>query len=227
MRHATINLFEARETYKRIYTLCKERDPGFFIFNHAAGITPIATFVDGCCEGEGWNDMQEDASNLSPDFFRAGMYSYQTRGVPFQFYFIKHGRMNRVIPVSVVHNVLFSFMGGGNEQVRAVWAVMDRWHTSAEWTPYWKNGEMVESAGENVRVSLYRKPAEKKALFIVANLGRKEQEGQLTLKPGLGLDLRRVKAADAQSGKTLPLEDSRMKLSLPGLSVRFIQLEEQ
>ena len=99
--------------------------------------------------------------------------------------------MNRVIPVSVVHNVLFSFMGGGNEQVRAVWAVMDRWHTSAEWVPYWKNGEMVGSAGENVRVSLYRKPAEKKALFVVANLGREEQEGQLTLKPGLGLDLRK------------------------------------
>jgi len=226
-RHATINLFEARETYKRIYTLCKERDPGFFIYNHAAGLTPIAAFVDGCCEGEGWNDMQDDASNLTPDFFRAGMYSYRARGVPFQFFFIKHGTMPRIIPVSVVHNVFFSFAGGGNEQARAVWAVMDGWHTSAEWFPYWKNGEMVEAFGENVRVSLYRKPAEETALLVVANLGREKQAGQLTLKPGLGLDLRSVKAADAQSGKALPLEDSRLDLSLPGFSVRFIQLKGQ
>ena len=48
----TIDVFEVREAYKRMYTLFKARVPDSYIFCHAGPISPLVSFVDAVTAGE-------------------------------------------------------------------------------------------------------------------------------------------------------------------------------
>ncbi len=85
-RKSTINLFETREAYKRLYNLFKSRVPDSMIWSHPVPITALASFVDVSCSGEEWTDSSSEIENLTPDFFRAAYKVCANRGFPYVFY---------------------------------------------------------------------------------------------------------------------------------------------
>ena len=258
-RRPTINLFGAREAYKRIYTLFKSRHPGSFIIAHAVPISPLASFVDGTTEGEFWGGRQKKYgySQLTPDFFRTGFATFQEYGVPFEFYaFLAYNRVEKkwrvpaeeVLALTLIHNIypLANRVGGGwgigLQQLKPVWEIMDDWYTTSEWIPYWKSSSLVQSSMDNVKVSVYLKKAEKKALLLVANLANSQARGELKINlAGFGwkkegVRVTRIKRAkfEVKNGilkeikpmtkEAITLTDSAIEVSLPGKSIQFILL---
>jgi len=251
-RKATINLFEAREGYKRIYTLFKSRDPGSFIFNHAVPISPLASFVDGTTSGESWSE-KAGLSKLTADRFRFGFSRCQQYGVPYLFYATRMANYpapelrvpaKDILPISLIHNI-YPLTWPVARDLKSVWEIMDEWYTSSKWIPYWKSGDLVKSFAKNVKVSIYRKAAEKKALILVANLGANKTEGELKINlSNFGLKRNKArlmkitpakfewkgmkpKEIKAMTKQEISLAKSKISISLPKYSLQFFLLEKR
>jgi len=237
VRKPTINLFEVREAYKRIYTLFKTRVPDSFIFHHTTPITPLVSFVDATTEGEEWTDFKVgDVTYLTPDFFRCGYMVNQTYGAPFCLYpglprgFPKQVKQADLIPLTLSHNTFPIYMGAYCPLAKQVWKIMDQWYTSSEWIPYWKNAHLVNSFADEVKVSLYRKPNDR-SLIIVANLGNDAKQGRVGVNlSGFGLTGHNYKLTslglDSPDGEAT-LVDGKLAVSLPAHSLRFFLLEKR
>jgi len=241
----TINLFETRELYKRMYNLLKDADPTSFVFHHAASLSWIASFSDGASEGEEWGGQAAFGyANLTPDFFRAGFSMYQQYGTPFTFYsFLAYGWRfqpsgkpavppDEVVALTLIHNIYPLPCGVvdsdniGFMQLKPVWEIMDDWYTTSEWVPYWKSAGLVTPFGEDVKVSVYRKDKEKKSLLLIANLGESPASGTLTFNlPGFGLKkdkarLTRINPAEYQ------LDDKKKVLGINPMTKKEVPLAD-
>jgi len=232
----TINLFEVREAYKRIYTLFKTRVPDSFIFVHPGPIAPLASFVDAVTAGEEWTDFDKpDLTYLSPDFLRCGYMMYQSYGVPFALYpglprgYPKQIKRDDLVPLTLSCNT-WSICVGDRVQ-KAVWKIMEKWYRSSQCIPYWKNGHMVKSFSKDVKVSVYRKP-DKTSLLIVANLANDGKKGNIEINlASFGLTDKNYKLTSLglfdSSETNKSLVGSRLAVSLPAHSLKFYVLKKQ
>jgi len=230
----TLSLFEARETYKRIYTLFKSRDPDSFIFHHAVPISPLASFVDGATESEEWSPGNATIDDLKPDLVRFGFAMYHQYGIPYSFYpsLAVYGAPEQqipfkdLLPVTLIHNVYPIAWGGTILDLKPVWKIMDEWRTSSRWIPYWRNTHLVRSFHKDVKVSMYLKEAEKKILLLVANVGKEPLAGELRLHLApLGWSEENLRVTRLDEAAEAGLQGSALSVSLPGRSVQFYCLE--
>ncbi|MFA6175539.1 MAG: glycoside hydrolase domain-containing protein [Phycisphaerae bacterium] len=259
-RVATVSLFETRELYKRVYTLFKSKVPDSFIFVHNVPTSPLASFTDGTCEGESWSEG--DYSNLLPDLFRAGFATYNQLGIPFDLYpFVSYGWRypdgkphvppEELLPITLSYNIYPLAGAEGNDNnvglihLNPVWEIMDEWRTTSEWIPYWKSRPWAVSSDDNVKVSLYRKENEKKALLLITNLEKESVQGSVAVNLArFRIDNGKVKLTKVTPAKIeikdkqqetlspmrkeeIPLNDGKINVSLPRRSMQFYLLEEK
>ena len=259
-RVATVSLFETRETYKRVYTLFKSRVPDSFIFAHNVPVSPLASFTDGTCEGESWS--MGDYTNLLPDLFRAAFATYNQIGIPFNLYpFVSYGWRypggkpnvppSELLPIALSYNIypLPCSVGDDNNMglihLNPVWEIMDEWRTSSEWIPYWKSDNPAKSSDKQIKVSIYRKEKQRKALLLVANLEKQSTQSCIEISTEkLGIQKDKVKLTKITPARmeikekksvqtsplikeTIPFPDCKIDLDLPGRSMQFYLLEEK
>ena len=226
-RVATVNLFGTRETYKRIYTLFKSRVPDSFILVHNVPVSPLASFTDGTCEGESWDEG--DYSNLLPDLFRAGFATYNQLGIPFNLYaFVSYGWRyqngkpnvppDELMPICLSYNIYPLGCGSGGDNnigmthLNPIWEIMDEWRTTSEWIPYWKSRYLAKTSDNKVKVSIYRK--KKKALFLVTNLEKQTVQSGIDIDiAGLGIAKDKVKFTKITPAKITIKNNKPVKIS--------------
>ncbi len=235
-RRISINLFEAREAYKRLYILFKTRDPRAFTFLHTMPVVPLASFVDGVTEGEEWSGVHKMFPDLNPDFFRFGFGCYQQYGIPFTFYpsssVYKQGE--NVIPftdyysLTLIHNIYPTSWCETFYDLKLIWKIMDEWYTSSEWVPYWRSKDLVESFKKEVKVCVYRKDENKKYLILAGNPYEEEARGELRINfSNFNLKEGGTKVTDLLEKKEVDLKIDKIIVSIPKHGVKFFLLEER
>lgn len=232
-RKATINLFETREAYKRLYRLFKSRVPDSVIWAHPVPITALASFVDITCSGEEWTNGGEDVGVLTPDFFRAAYMVCAYRGIPYLFYpgqprgYPDTVSYEDMLPISLAHNVF-----PVNYPVRLyqeTWKLMDDWYTTSTWTPYWKNTDQIQSFSPDVKLGLYQKP-NGETLILAANVSTEAQQGDIVIVPealGLRDGHYRVLPVGPGADKATTLTGNRISVKIPRRRCRFFQLQKE
>ena len=92
--------------------------------------------------------------------------------------------------------------------------------SEAEWHPYWRNQQYVSAQPESVKVSLYLR--ENQVLLAISNLSAEQEvEGKISLNistPGSS-------ACDAITGESLAFEEDCLRLALPPMKARLVQVE--
>ncbi len=232
-RKSTINLFETREAYKRLYTLFKSRIPDSVIWCHPAPMTALASFVDVSCSGEEWTDSSPDLGNLTPDFFRAAYMVCAKRGTPYAFY-PGHPRgypdtisYEDMLPISLAHNIMPVHYKVA--LYKQTWELMDDWYTTSTWMPYWKNAHLVQSFSDEVKMGVYQKP-NGETLLLAANLSNEARQGDLLIMPealGFRDGAYTVTPVGPSTNASPSCIDNRITVDIPKLRCKFFLLQKK
>jgi hypothetical protein len=249
----TYPIFARRELMKRLYVAMKERVPGAVIVGHISHMLqiPVLAFADAYLDGEAatapfisvrGKEPPPFAGNyitrIPPDVLQAGYAGRQWGLVPIFLPSLHPSgdsqdaraawveKTERMLALFLVHDVptLWGFRCHA-DTVNATWRAMDRFGLDeVESIPYWKNQDSVQSAPEEVKVSLYRR--EGKALFVVANLGQSDVRATLRVDAArLELRAESPRVYDARTEQAVSLVGNTLTLSLPAGRFRLIVWE--
>jgi hypothetical protein len=228
---ATYPIISVRNTMKRIYAICMAK-PGSHVNAHQSTCctTPTLAFTTSYWDGEQLGSVPhvEDPSTVLPlDTFRAEFMG-RNFGVPAELlnYAPKPYTLDEALSFSMLHDVLVRPGGAGAalEQISEIWRVMSNFGVDdAEFLPYWRNSDVVQTSAPNIRTSIYNR-LDKGLLMVISNLGQADDPAavaQLDLKK-LGLDRREIEAEDALTREKLTLEKGKLTLPLNKLRMRMV-----
>ncbi len=226
----TYPILAVRNTMKRIYAMCTSI-PGGQVNAHQSTCctTPTLAFTTSYWDGEQLVSVPhvDDPSAVLPlDTFRAEFMG-RNFGVPCELlnYAPKPYTLDEALSFSMLHDVRVRPGGVGPalEQMSQIWRVMsDFGADGAEFLPYWRNSELVQTSSPSIYATLYR--GDKGLLMVVSNLG-------LTHAPAASVQLnlqalrfagRPLEAADALTGQRLDMEAGKIAVPLNRLRMRML-----
>ncbi len=184
-RGYTFPFWACRDLMERTYVTVKSFKPDGQISLHANPGLCMAQFGTDCFAGEGFGG---DLSRVSLATVRAlhmglgqwGTFSELIASADYPFgqaVGLLHGVLPRAGAYEESHKTV-------EDPPAAVWKIQDAFAVArAQWHPYWRNGAVVASAPEPVKVSLWNRPG-RGALLVVSNISDKEQAADVTVKWG-------------------------------------------
>jgi len=203
-----------RRWMRRLRTMVEEEKPGVWIDMHdsSAIFTPTNSFGDSIWNGEQYVPVMRSQGIslrecLSPATFRASFLGTQY-GFPTDLLSYEH--LEQAQALALVHGVQVR-----NWQDRDITeALQDLGAATADWHPYWENGDLLEVTGsEDVYASFYQSEGGA-VLLLVSNLGEEMANVSLRFRnPALGRQVQGP-VTDALSGMEIGQYDGELTLEL-------------
>ena len=228
---ATYPILAVRNTMKRIYAMCTS-EPGGQVNAHQSTCctTPTLAFTTSYWDGEQLGSVPHAANPLEVlplDTFRAEFMG-RNFGVPCELlnYAPKPYTLDEALSFSMLHDVLVRPGGVGAtlEQMSEIWRVLsDFGADGAEFLPYWRNSDWVQTSSPAIRATLYHRP-EKGLLMVISNLGLANEPAawvKLDLKD-LKLERQPSQAEDTLTGEKFPYADGKINLPVNSMRMRLI-----
>ncbi len=243
-RAPTYPIFAVRDTYKRLYTVIKEKKPLGIIDSHvydcmnASALAFSTSYWNGEQLSDKWKGAEgkpSEEEGLPLDRFRTEMMGVNW-GVPADFLHYRLGDFTKSCAISLLHDVLVRPHAFWRAPTPAICALADKFgRKEARFLPYWNNSEYVKVTPQGAYASLYQHP-KNGVLVIVSNLGQKASQVTLTLNlEKLGLTPQEITVSDGLTGEGLNrirpglgsgISDSgEIQLDLPSLGWKYIWIE--
>ena len=216
--HPTYAIFAARETMKRLRTICESQDkPTLIVAHMSAMITlPSLSFADVLLTGEQYWKSPEDY-RPPIEFFRTECIGHN-HGIP--THFIGYPPLNGDYARTMIglHNAPSPWCPGGVE----MWRIYKEFDADgAKWTPYWAAKPLASANGDCLLISGFVHPGGR-ALLAVGNVGKSARKARLTL----GGEVREFsRAGDPLAGTEFRIRSGRIKLDLGPEALQWILLE--
>ena len=217
-RHPTYAIFAARETMKRLRTICESQDkPTLIVAHMSAMITlPSLSFADVLLTGEQYWKSPEDY-RPPIEFFRTECMG-RNHGLP--THFIGYPPLNGEYARTMIglHNAPSPWCPGGVE----MWRIYKEFDADgAKWTPYWAAKTLAAADVPGVLVSGLVHPGGR-ALLAVGNVGKSALEVELIL----GGEVRKFsRAGDPLAGTEFQIQSGKIKLDLGPEALQWILLD--
>jgi hypothetical protein len=224
----TLNIWEVRETMRRIYTVVKSRKPNgqVNVHNSLTMTIPTLSWATSSWDGESLGNRKGFILERLPlDAFRCE-YMGRQWGIPAEFLNNLPGyTIEQAYAITLLHDVLQRGSPfEGMKWASRLWKLSDEFgRKEAEWLPYWRNSEYVTVSPEGAYVSLYRHP-ENGVLAVISNLSEEKETVKVQLNMER-LDLDRnpnVAEVVLPAGEPLPIVEGKIRLILPSLSWKLI-----
>jgi hypothetical protein len=176
----------------------------------------IATqaFTDGYYDGETLH-RYKPGFRLSPDVFLAG-YMGKQFGVRGEFLPNRH-TMDQALAISLIHDTATRGQPVEVDQALAPYEDAD-----TRFIGYWERSPLYAIEPPQVLGSLYLKPD--RALLVLGSQTETDAEAEVRIGELLEALPAGATARDAITGEALPVERSRLRLTLPGRGWRLIEL---
>ncbi len=213
----TVDIFAAREAYKRLYRLCHTQGRDAVLFRHGMPVAAIAGFVDVVTQGEDWcREGTRQYDRLTPDIFRAKCMRIQY-GTPYTWYVFHHyyrgvkfgGRvpLHAILAYCLPHRVL---PAEGRPGMWPVWDAFAPFWTTADFIPYWDPRSPARTGDADVLATVYLKKTPRQALLVVANWSRRPKRVNVRLDlNALGFRPGRVRVTRALPHPIVEPEDPK------------------
>ena len=220
----TYPVFAIRQTFKRLYTVVKQKKPDGIVDAHVYDCMNSAAlaFATSYWNGEQLRRDPTLSKELPLDRFRAEMMGVNW-GVPADFLWYRLCDFKKAHAVALLHDTPVRAGGAGDlDLTSSVWKLADDFdRKGARFLPYWNNSEYVQIEPPDCYVSLYQHP-KNGVLAVVSNLGREPAWANVQLDPArLGLEGMLI-AHDALTNAQVDTIDGLIRLLLPSLSWKVI-----
>ena len=233
-RCATFPLLAFRDLYRRMYAVIKNRPGDTFTMAHMSGkvTIPILAYDDSYLDGEHFRGVVQDSymDLFSLDTFRAEFMGRQWGIMPYFLPEFPPEYRGKVEPTRglmgllMIHDVNVWAIWCNADVVNEALAALDEFgYVDADFIPYFDADPPAATNLQDVYASAYKR-ADGGVLLIVANVGREDREGLLSInckRLGVGADT----ALDWPSKDAVALNDGALNLSIPGLGYRMLMLE--
>ncbi len=233
-RCATFPLLAFRDLYRRMYAVIKSRPGDTFTMAHMSGkvTIPILAYDDSYLDGEHFRGVVQDSymDLFSLDTFRAEFMGRQWGIMPYFLPEFPPEYRGKVEPTRglmgllMIHDVNVWAIWCNADVVNEAFAALDEFgYVDADFIPYFDPDAPAATELQDVYASAYRR-ADGAVLLIVANVGREDREGLLSInckRLGVGADT----ALDWPSKDAVALNGGSVNLSVPGLGYRMLMLE--
>ena len=172
----TSTILEIRELYKRLYALFVSHGKEPFIDHHSSWMLSgaVDAFVTSHLTGEYLAYHAHENTPFPEEFFRIENTGLQW-GIPVEILCYNNNIFQRYIANSYVYgcavrSTLSSFNPGlTGRMMSPIWEAFSEFDVArAEWIPFWKTGNAVQSADASHKLSLYRHPTDG-LLLLLAN----------------------------------------------------------
>jgi hypothetical protein len=223
-------MLATRQIMRRIADVVHSHRPDAILDVHmSASLTlPTLAFCDSYWNGEQFETLKaSDKFELPLHAFRTEFMGY-AHGLDAEFlcYENRPFTLTEAVALAWVHGVEVRPFPGSLPQISPLWRAMDSFGTSsARWLPYW-NGSGVVAKDDSVKTSAYSQPG--KALLFVSHLKRAPLTTTLALdRRRLGLASGTLRAMDAITGTSVPLDGDTLPLSFDGMTYRLIEVRDK
>ena len=233
---ATCNIFATRDYMKRLYVLCKSRDPDAQVNIHNSTVMVIPTLGWGTSSWGGeqlgslsWDkggavEKREYALDALPiDAFRTEFMGRQW-GVPSEFLcYERPYKTPQILSITLLHHVLVRPNMPHLPRLAEIWRLHDRFGMKeATWHPYWSNGNIFKTSADHTRVSAYRHPRNG-LLMLVSNLSAKPAEAKVQFDASrLNMAPPALTARDPISAAPVDLLKSQITIEMAPFSYRYV-----
>jgi len=227
----TYPIFAVRQFMRRLYEALHLK--GKLINAHQSTYcgTPTLAFVHSYWDGEqfGRGELAGDPLRKLPLANFRAEFMGKNFGVPCEFLVYEQPpdwTVDHTLAFTLLHDVRVRPLGFGAmlEKLSAIWTVMSQFGVSeAEWHPYWRNGGLIQTQPESVKVSGYRRivNGQVRWLLVVSNLSAKEvvkAKVHLTKKAMPEVN----EAMDALTNERLFITDNTVTVTLSPMRMQLI-----
>lgn len=231
--HCTYPVFAVRETFKRFYSVIKNKKPDGFIDSHVFDCMNPATlpFVTIYWNGEQLLRKGDNIANQLPlDKFRTEMMG-SNWGVPADFLGYSLGDYKDVHSISLLHDIRVRECEISRKEVlvREVLKLGKKFgRKEAKFIPYWDSSisQYLTVSPEGCYASLYLHK-QNGALIIASNLSGKNVKPKIVINSGnLGLHSQTLIAKDALTDKEIEITDGIIELEeFPNMGWMYIWIK--
>ncbi len=228
-------VFAVRDTFRRVYTVVKDRKADGIVDNHVFDCmnSGALAFATSYWNGEQLSSAENPTDALPLDRFRTE-FTGSNWGVPCDLLSYKLGSYRKSLAVSLPHDILVRFRqdeipvdAGENEAMlgQTIWKLADDFGRSqAQFTPYYSPLRPLQGLPADWIASMYRHPSHG-ALVIVSNLGREQRHAALTPDwKTLGIEVPGP-VLDGLTRAALPLKDGILPVTLPSGGWQYLWLQ--
>lgn len=224
---ATYPIFAVRETFKRLYSVIKEREPEGLVDAHVYDCmnAPALAFATSYWTGEQLGGLKLP-DGLPLDRFRAECMGYNW-GVPAEFLHYMIGGYRPAYSLALLHDILVRSAGltADFDLESSLWKLMDDFgRKQAVWHPYWKNGDFVQVSPNGCYASFYQHP-KNGILLVVSNLKNETAQVRICLQTAKLNMAELINARDALSGKDMQIKEGVITTSLPSTGWQVIWIK--
>ena len=235
----TYPIFGVRSAMRRLYHAVRSRKPNgqLNVHNSTCMTMPTLGWATSYWDGEQFQNTGKgtDVGQLLPlDAFRAEFMGHQW-GVPAEFLYAGNAyTFEQSWSFALLHDIpvrpLPHFYADEPDQTEehlaltsAIWNIMDTFgRKQAQWLPYWRNKDLVQTSPENVHTSLYRHP-QNGILAVVSNQSGKACTLNLSFNlKRLGLTSSTPTITDALENKPVASTGPTLRLNLPYLGWKLL-----
>ena len=248
---AEFPIVASRETWKRMYTMLREENPGSLIVGHTSenSCATILSFLDVSIPGEGnwFGQLRDNYLEVLPlDELRAKFRAQHFGGVAWWLPAWQRAAVLKdkdvavrradgsvgTVSVEKTHHMLgigllldiyvWPITGTNYGAVRLLYAVQDEFGMGdVNFIGYWNNAKLIGGQTEEIKASVYRKP-KGGALVVVFNTTREAKTAKLTVAwDELNSD-GPIKVFDAYTKKPVAVRGSSLTLDVPPLNYRLL-----
>jgi hypothetical protein len=236
-----LNIFAARELFKRAYVIVKSKKPNGFIVGHMSGSLqiPILSFADGFLNGEhtrsgGYRVKGEIPpgdwlhGGLPLDTLRAEYMGKQFGIIPFflpGFYGEKRPEDTaHMMALLLLHDINPWDIHCHRETVHRIWHALDQFGVDeAEFMGYWRKDLPIQVSQPLLASLYYRKP--KGLCIVLVNLQAEPMKGRLSFDPAklkrLGLK-QPTELKDALTGENFNVQGGTAQVTVQAKNFRLL-----
>jgi hypothetical protein len=243
------NILGTRETFKRIYTLLKNKHPDGRVFYHMSGdlMLPLFSFHDSLVDGENYAGMLDRKTNrgyenvLTLDEFRTE-YSAQNNIGPASVLLPQFERSGAILKneweelgyahaeyvmgLTLLHDSNIWWAYFPNEVLAQTYGALDKtgWNSSWTFVPYWHQTKL--NLPDSVKISSYVSPDKTKTVLIIFNDSDQDQSIDLPLSSA-AIGTKNPASADAlYPDDTISVENKIIRrLQIKGKNFRAILVQ--
>jgi len=222
-RALTYPVFAVRRLMQRLYEIVHTRGGLVTAHQSSCCITPILSFCHSYWDGEHIAGSVETGGGMEATLatFRAEFMG-RNFGVPCEFLATKKMEM---LALTILHNVTIRpGFRATLDAVAPVWRALENFGVGkADWHPYWRNHELIESGACALKMSYYTRPG--RLLLVIANLDSSQQAaGKVLLDRIATPGFANATARDVLGGQELAVERGWLSTKVLPMSFRLIEV---
>lgn len=225
-RAPTYPIFAIRDMMKRLYAIFTSRKPDGFVDAHVydcLNVPPLA-FATGYWNGEQLADKPIKVQSLPPDRFRTEFMGHNL-GIPADllYYMLKDYELS--VALAILHDVPVRCEKDAYfDVIAAIYRIRDTFRCDqASFHGYWEPDSPIHVSGSDCYASYWRHPTNG-ILLAVSNLAVDPRTPGITIdtdKLGLGPA---VKTVDVRNESPVPVDESTIRVDLPGQSFMLVHI---